>query len=445
MKNRKRIFIISLFLLILVITAVTWDSLVIHIAPKAVLTSALSKVFSQLEERFQNDPLLILCQSIDPEGKYTASIKMETDNNLLGPVSYDMIVQTDGKNHCLSASGTAATAKKEMDLSLYMDTEFIAVSSDSLVNGEHYGISYESFEEDIRSIPLLSFMVSDHLLTQWGNSVKNIQAQMQQNYSLPVLSDINANEIKALLLGVIAMPCEIEETSFLLDGTAVVCDKLNYTVRGQQVGEFLTELTHKDFGEDAAITASFYLYEKTLIRITLVCKAEEQLMQVGVDLGLNPKENPISLQGIHYGVETTDLFTAKVNTLQGENLYTEHWELETTIDDSTNRIAFDFEWEPVSGAMRLNVNDISETVSLILQKRENGVYVNSYDFCDLLQVITRKDNFALMNGTTSCEMTVTKGSEIVKPEYKNLDQWSMEDFLGLLNGVGALIGLKFNS
>ena len=38
-------------------------------------------------------------------------------------------------------------------------------------------------------------------------------------------------------------------------------------------------------------------------------------------------------------------------------------------------------------------------------------------------------------------MTIRKGSEISIPEYKNLDQWSLDDLKVLLGGIGSLIGI----
>ena len=88
------------------------DAILIRAAQKAVLTSALNDLFSQLEQRFQGDPLLIVAGSLDPEGKYTIDMEMATEKELLGPVSYDMTLRTDGTAHQLFAEGTASTSSK---------------------------------------------------------------------------------------------------------------------------------------------------------------------------------------------------------------------------------------------------------------------------------------------------------------------------------------------
>lgn len=445
MKENKWIILAALLLTVLVFVAIFWDNLILRIAPKAVLTSALTKVFTQLEERFQNDPLLILAKNIDPEGKYTANIKTETENRLLGRVSYDMIVQTDANRHCLSAEGTAATAQTAMDLSLYMDSDFMAVSSDTLVEGTFYGIGYESFPDDIRSIPLLNFMVSDHLLSQWDASVKNIQAQMKKDYFLPRIPEVGAEEIKALLLGILAAPCEIEQISLLLNETTVTCKKLDYKVRGAEVENFLSKLFSKEYEDNASITASFYLYEKALIKISIACGTENDLIQCSLDLGLNPSEKPLTLQGTRKAADSTDHFTATVSTSQGENLYTEQLAVQFTSNDAVKHFSLQFKWEPVSGAMQLNINNTPEAIPLTFLEIEDGFYIITNDFNKLLNAISEEKGASIIGQRSSCIMTVKKGSEIIKPEYKNLNQWSLDDFTNLVSGIGSLIGLRLGN
>ena len=187
------------------------------------------------------------------------------------------------------------------------------------------------------------------------------------------------------------------------------------------------------------------MYEKTILRITLAWSADNQTVQYDLDLGQNPKEDPITLQGTVFEGEKAAYFTAKVNTLQGENLYTERWDIEMTADGTSRQTVFDFKWEPISGAMELKINDSAEPVSLVFQERENGFYMATSDFSELLKQLTQRDGAPIVNGETYCAMTITKGSQIAKPEYKNLSQWSMEDFLSLVSGIGSLLGINLGN
>ena len=82
--------------------------------------------------------------------------------------------------------------------------------------------------------------------------------------------------------------------------------------------------------------------------------------------------------------------------------------------------------------MRLTLPD-REAISLNLSEAESGFRVMTQDFGKLMGWSGDK--------TYDCTMTIRKGSEISIPEYKNLDQWSLDDLKVLLGGIGSLIGI----
>lgn len=439
-KFKLWLLVIPVLLILVILTAVFWDAILIHVAPKMVLTSALTKAFSQLEERFQDDPLLILARSIDPEGKYTADMALETEKEILGKVTYDMTVQTDGVSHQLFAKGLAKTADKTLNLSLYMDAGFMAVSSEDLVKGNYYGITYDTFASDLRKIPLLNLMVSDSLLSQWDASVQGIREQMNRTYALPKLPQTSQEDVRKLLLGIVAMPCEIEKCSVLLDGNAITCHKLEYRVSGKQVGELLSQATGGAYLEDTVVTASFYLYQKAIVKMMLSCEDGESAINYGISLGLNPTEDVLTLQGIESNNGQYDEFIANVTTQRGENSYAETWNIHKTAEGVDKKISFSFEWNPTSGAMVLKSG--ASTVSLNLTETENGFRLVTDDLAQLMQIAMQNAQTSTKDSKVKCTMTVAKGSEIITPAYKNLDQWSLEDFLVLLGGIGSLFGIN---
>lgn len=444
--NRKSfkwlLLLVPVLLIAVILAAVFWEAIVIRVAPKAVLTSALTKVFSQLEERFRDDPLLILARSFDPDGRYTADMQMKTEKELLGQITYDMTVQTDGTAHQLLATGTARTSSKALDLSVYMDADFMAVSSEGLVNGNYYGITYDTFASDLRKIPLLNVVVSDSLLSQWDDSVQGIQEKMSRTYALPKLPEASREDVQKLLLGMVAMPCQIEKCSILLNGDPVTCYKLDYSASGQQVSGVLSQITDGDFSEDVSVTASFYLYQNAVVKLLLICEAGESSMRYSLDLGLNPAEDVLTLQSIENRNGQFEGMTVAVTTQNRGNCYAETWEGHKTSGGETSQISFAYEWDPESGDMLLTPDGSSESLSLNLTETEDGFRIVTNDFSRLMQAIIRDPLSTSKASTVSCTMTVTKGSEIVTPAYKNLDQWSMEDFFTLLGGIGALIGIN---
>ena len=427
--------IMPLLLTAVVLMGAFWDYIIIRIAPKAVLTCALSEVFSQLEYRFRDDPLLFLIKSIDPEGKYTADVKLETTNELLGTVTYDMSVQTDASTNRLFAEGTAATSQKELDLSLYLDDNFAAVSSADLVEGNYYGITYDTFAEDLRSIPLLSMFISDAVLAQWSDSVKSIQEHMRTDYTV---SEISEDNLKTFILGVLLLPCEIKSDSVSVGSEILDCQIISYSVSGEEVD---TMLAGTLYAENPAIKVTFYLYQNALVMIKLECDAGVHSALYSLKLGINPAEDVLVLHIRHDAGEYDDLqitVTAKENS---EERYAETWHYIKDMGETTHTYAFD--WEKSGGAMELTVNDAREPILLNLTEAENGFRLETDDLNGLIEILKQDgQNTAAANDPIACVMTVSKGSEIITPRYKNLDVWSMEDFLGLLSGIGSLIGIS---
>ena len=418
-----------------------WEEIVLIVAPKAVLTTSLTKLVDQLEERFEGDPLWVLLDLVDPDGRYTADVNFRTENELLGSVDYDLNVKTDFQAHRLYASGTATMAQRELDLSLYLDKDKMAVSSDGLVDGQYYGITYESFREDIYSIPLLKWMVSDKVLTNWENSIRNIQNAMQQEIRIPQIPDLEHSEIKKLLFGVLTMPCHIEKTTFWLDGEVVTCHKMDYVLAGEEVGKIIASFTNQNFGGDTSATVSFYLYEKSVICMKIRCNSGVERFDAEMNLGLNPVEEPIDVVVSRNGEQLDSYFSANVNTLRTDNLYSARWEVQNTNLGNTVSFSCDYAWNPDNGEMELRLNDASERVVFIFRKQEDDVYIKTDDVAKALGMFTSK-NSRILSDNISCTMVISDGSAISEPEYKNLNKWSINDFLGLMSGVGALIGLN---
>lgn len=431
---------IPVILLLGILVVFFQDAILIWVAPKAVLTSALNDLFSQLEQRFHGDPLLIVAGTFNPEGKYTIDMEMETEKELLGPVIYDMTLQTDGTAHQFFADGTASTSSKAMDLTMYLDTDFMAVSSENLVGGTYYGITYDTFASDMRKIPLLNFLISDSLLSQWEDSVREIQANMSRTYALPGIPETSNGDMRKALLGIAALPCKTQKCTTQLEDTAVTCYKLDFSVSGQQMEQLLSTISAGE--ENGAAVVSFYLFENSVIKISLLYEAEETVLQYSLDLGQTPKDNPLTLQGTQSRDGHQEEWTIAVATQYGDNRYTETWNIQKGSGETERKVSVAFDWNPFSGDLTLKTSASKEPCSLNLTATENGFRLETDDLTRLMRALSLDGPSGQEDGKSSCTMTVSKGSEIVTPEYKNLDQWSMEDFLVLLNGVGSLLGVR---
>ncbi len=432
---RKWLFGIPVVVAAVVFTVLFWDKIFLRVAPKAVLTKSLGEVFEALEERFEDDPLLLVYDTIQQEGKYTADVALNTENSILGPVAYQMEVQTDGAGHRIQARGSAQAADLKLDLSCYLDNSFMAVSSPSMAEGQYYGITYDTFSQDIRSIPLLSFFISDKMLQQWDSSIQTIRQQANRSYTVPQIPQLTEEDMRTLIFGILTLPCEIETTSIAAEKGPMECQAVTYSIRGEQINQLLS---NTPYSSDPTVTVTFYLNERSLVKVHLTCTSGDRRIDFGLFLGKLPAENRLRLQVFRKDGEQQDSFSLSADTDRTGELYTETWGLSKDQGMGTVDTTYHVTHHPETGDTRLTINE-GDPVAFRLTGTEKGFFIAVEDFRPLLDLLNRTNTGS---HPVSGEIRVTKGSAISTPAYKNLDQWSLEDFWAVLSGVGSLLGIQ---
>lgn len=414
-----------------------WDTLLIYMAPKVVLGDALTAAFSQLQQRFEGDPLGIVLKTLDPEGKQTAALVLETEDPVLGRIRYDMHAQL--QPHVFSAEGVVSAEGRDLDLSIYMDPDFMAVSSDDLVRGSYYGITYDTFLQDIRSIPLLNWMIGEAVLSKWDASVQSIQQKMQKDYPIPQIPSITQSDLQKLLLALIATPADVERTAVLVHDQALECYRITYALSGPQVLEVLQQFIALDGAQTASVTAAFYLHEQAVVLADAEIEAGETLYHLQVELGQDVQNDPLAVKYSEKKGSDLCQLDFSVVTSHREDLYRESWEIQRTGEAVT---VFSYEWKENTGDMVLTVNG-SESIDLNLTESPTGLYLETNELNRLLAIAAGQPHDPQARQYRG-SIRVSRGAEIAVPEYKNLNQWSMDDFLILMEGLGGLIGLKFS-
>ncbi len=439
MKGRTIRWLTAVIVLLALLAGGLWyfrEPLLLWAAPKLVLPEALSEAVSDLEERFQAHPLQMLKKYLSPQGQYTADMMLHTENDILGPIHYDMTIRTNGTAPQLWAEGSADAGNRELDLKLYLDADYAAVSSEELVKGNFYGITYDTFAQDIREIPLLDYFVSDRILSQWNASVQSIQKAMAKPYTFSELPQLTEEETQVLLTGLMALPCEVEKTTVAAEDGYLQCRLLSYHISGE-TADLILENT--PYGSGGTLDAKFYLLEKKVIKVTLSCTGGGSTLHISLDLGEEPEENPLHLQVRENQVGISRKYDITIDTKQTQPQYAETWKI---ISD-TGRTTISFEWDPLLHELLL-IRDESEATSVILQESGRGLKLESSDLQELLSVVIGKPTDTNRESPMSFGMTLRTGAQISAPPYRNLDQWSIEDFLILLEGLGSLIGIRIS-
>lgn len=420
-------------LLVMIIVGVIGYRFLERVREKVILSDAVKQAFMELEARYERSPLPLLVDSLDPEGRYTADAQFSAMGELAGPMTFDMAMKIDGPSHQIFAQGKAETVQQSLDLDLYLDPDFMAVSSQDLVQGNFYGITYDTFAQDIRQIPLLGLLVSDDLLEEWDASVQRIQAKVSQDYTLPQIPEVTPEDLQPLFLSLVAMPCTAEEAAYDREGESVPCTKFVYRVEGKLAAQALSAVTQQAYQEDTAIQASLYLFEKKLVKAEVQCTAGGETAWLKLDIGEQPATGPLSFSG---SLQTNRSFHLALISQGTED----HWSIQWSADGETLQRQYAYDWNAESGDMGLLVSG-SNQIALHLEKEDAGLSLDTDDVMGLLNWISGVPQ-EHSGSKTACHMTLTAGEQIPVPEYKNISQWSMEDFFSLLTGIGSMLGIQ---
>lgn len=419
MKKKKWPWIVLAVVLALVIAgALVWK---LVLEPKAKLSQAIPEALSALEQRWSESPIPILAQGLDESGLNTTELNLSVSDG----VQYDMQVRSDMTGNRLCADGAVTVDGQKLNLSAYLDGKFAAITSRELLSGGYYGITYDTFSSDIRSFGLLSRLIPEELLTQWDGSVEKLRTYMNRSRQIPRIPEIQEQDIQLLMLGIVALPGDITRETVAMEGRELSCLCIDYSAGGEQVGALLGNLMRVDDPSQGEIKATFYLWENALLSAECLGRAGENAVRLALSLGTNPLEGEVSIALEMQENGETSAFSYTIGARESDGSH-----METLLSGAQT---ISFHWNPETGDMLLNLPG-KPPVSLNLTEAEDGFCVKTQDFAVLMGIDSQKDFDAAM--------TVHKGASIVTPEYKNLRDWSFEDLLVLLGGLGSLIGLK---
>lgn len=436
-KTGKYLLLVFLILLILagILTAVFWNAISVYLFPKMVLTDAVSHTVAQLQQRFEGDPALMLVRYLDEEGHQSIHMDADVSDPLLDNIHYDMQIQTEP--HRFLAQGIVQTGQRNVDLSVFMDPDFMAVSSDNLVNGSYYGITYRSFSQDIRSIPLLGWMIGESVLQKWNDSVMSIQSRMEKGYNVPRIPNINEEDFQKLLLVLVAAPSDVQKTTIILQHKPVECHRIAYSVSGTEVLNFLK--TYLKIGENAssaAVDAAFYLCDNTLILADLTIQTDKTY-HVELEFGKQCLTDPLTAIVSEEASDRNIRILVKTERKENGKLH-EYWDISGWGERGT---VLSYDWDPNTQQMLASIDE-GPGILMHVSETEAGLRIETRNLSELFRSVLHSDAKTPARSAKGV-LVLNRGTQFETPEYKNLDKWSMDDFWALLEGVGGLIGISY--
>ena len=253
---------------------------------------------------------------------------------------------------------------------------------------------------------------------------------------MPQLPELSEEDLQTLMLGILALPCDIENSSVSAENAFLDCQAVTYRINAEQLRKLDTDSPYSE------VAVTFYLYQNILVKVQVSCAASEQSVLYGLHLGQDPAEDILSLQVVGNNNGMFSNTSVTVESQSGEDQYTALWTVTLSENNSTaETVTVSYDYQSSSGVLEVTCSRMDAPFSVAVMKTENGFQAKSEDYSPLIRLLTQNDDTEQISGT----ITVAKGSQITVPAYKNLNQWSMDDFWELLTGVGALIGIPLPS
>ena len=420
----------------------------LRIAPRLVLSRTLERTFETLEERFQDSPLLLLTEGIDPEGRQQLSIQLETAKKPLGVIRWDLILHTQLSPNRIRSEGTVITGGKALDIALYLDENFAAISSESLVQGNFYGITYDTFPKDLRSRPLLAALIGEKTLSEWEASVSGLDDVLSRDFRIP---EFTLEDVRTALYGALAWKPQVRRIRTSSSQSGVI-ETVSFVATGQEIAsaaepyrnnlstELLTMIDTWKNDTNALVNIKFLLAKGKLTEIQASFESSEAATHICVALGEDPEKDPLTLELQSKTKEHLSTICLNIETSFDDEHYQEKLVLTNTTNGIQKKVSANYLYDLSTQELDLTLalEDQTARIRLNLAEEEDSVILRTQDISPLMNLFLKKP----ITSPAICTMTILPGAEVTAPEYRNLDTWSAEDIFTLLEGFGLLLGIK---
>jgi len=254
--------------------------------------------------------------------------------------------------------------------------------------------------------------------------VNNIPASTNGFLKIPEIKlDDNTNIQKLLWI----LPAEIDIVSLWQSEGTIPAVRALYKLRGNQIPFGLEKVFGYPNIKETDITATFYLNGNCLrMSELIVCKKGERILQISVEQNRNVLQNTLRFIVRNEVAEEESGEIAIFLNTDGS----EQWKIEGGQNDVS------IHWIPTSGELRMDKRN--NTLAVYYQAYENGFSIKTENIQNLIRFLEIW-NTEGAEWNAGCKMDITKGADFQLPKLKNLNEWSLEDFVIILDWLDVLM------
>ncbi len=406
------------------------EPLLIRLFPKLVLSSAIADACDRLEEHYGSGPAALLLNGLDASGNQTILLKTDAGLGKLGSGRLELEICTQTKPNRIRANGTILTGAGKLSLNLYLDKDCAAIASGQLTDGVWYGVTFDTFREDIAGFELAEVLAGQEMLENWADALTAVSELLERSYQIP---NIQPQDIRSVLMGVLAFKPAISvqkgkgqyRISFSADGKELSRLAGAYSSILPNGAEVL--LGHMEADPESMLTVVFCLNSRKISGIEAFLRLGDSRYRLQVSL----KEGFLLIETEEQ--EETSRFFLRSDADERRCSQT----MIFTDSEKGEQLRLDYSWDRLTGDMALVVSRDGRNcpVRLNLTGQTGGFTVTCRDISPVWLLVTGRE----MEFSAICTLTVSTGSHVPELEtYKNLSQWSLEDLFWILKRAGLL-------
>ncbi len=175
---------VAAVLALVVAAAFLWKPLLLKFAPDTYMSMAEANTMKDLEKRMEETPAGLIAQSFEDYKKNTTDISVDFKDKDDQQIKVDLSLAADMEKHQMAVNADFEVKTTEPmsvaisgDAGVFINDKFAAVGCDPITDGKYYGLTYDSFKEDIKKSAFAE-MLTDEQIDQVADLLEQVSDQI---------------------------------------------------------------------------------------------------------------------------------------------------------------------------------------------------------------------------------------------------------------------------